>query len=167
MRSLPNNSPKDPIKNNILWLLRKGYRLDISLFYEILSRFRDMPLGKDKYRGIERALNALVKEGWPIVKEIDNIGIAWYYAGPDFTKFRIKQLVEYASRIPVMTKYLEKIDDFYAIDNALRKKAGKRVLAPSPSVKRTVARRRIPRKELKEFKDALKDIYTSATKATS
>lgn len=161
MRSLPNNSPKDPIKNNILWLLTEGYRLDISLFYEIMGRFRDMPSAKDKYRGIERALKTLEKEGWPIDKVTDDNKVVWYSAGPDFTKFRIKQLVEYASRIPVMIKYLEKIDDFYGIDNALRKRSGERVWVPIPSVKRAVARRRIPRKELKEFKNILKDIQVN------
>ena len=167
MKSLPNNSPKEPIKNNILWLLEEGYRFDITLFYEILGRFRDMPSGKDKYRGIERALKALKKEGWPIIKETDNNGIAWYYAGHGFTEFLIKRLVEYASRIPTMIKELEKIDDLYSLDIALRKRAGERIWVPSPSVKKTVARRRIPKKEFKEFKDALKDIYTSVTKATS
>ena len=139
----------------------KGYRLDISLFYEILGRFRDMPSAKDKYRGIERALKALEKEGWPIVKETDNNGIAWYYAGHNFIEFVIKWLVEYASRIPVMIKQLEKIDDRYAIGTALRKNAGERIWAPRPSVKRTATMRRIPRKELKEFNDRLKDIHVN------
>jgi hypothetical protein len=159
--SLPNNSPKEPIKNNILWLLTKGYRLDIGLFYEILSRFRKMPSAKDKYRGIERALKTLEKEGWPIDKVTDDNKVVWYSPGPEFTKFRIKQLVEYAGRIHVMIKYLEKIDDFYGIDIALRKRYGERVWVPNPSVKRTVARRRIPRKELKEFKNILKDIQVN------
>ena len=148
MFTIPSRDPKRPLKCNILWIISEGYVLDIGQLYTVLREMRDnMPIhlikvenedrmpdepefkdaNKHKYTQIERAIVQLQREGWPLVKETDNNGIAWYYAGHDFTEFMIKRLVEYASRIPTMIKQLEKIDDFYGIDIALRKRAGERI----------------------------------------
>jgi hypothetical protein len=53
---------------------------------------REMPTGKDKYRGIERALKQLLKEGCPIHMEPDRNGIMWYSAGEGFGQFVARSL---------------------------------------------------------------------------
>ncbi len=59
---------------------------------------REMPIGKDKYRGIERALKQLISEGWPIEKITDKNGIAWYRAVDGFLEFYVKTLKEKISK---------------------------------------------------------------------
>lgn len=60
---------------------------------------RSMPSGKDKYRGIERALRQLQKEGWPIIKETDNHSVAWYSLDQSFGEFIVKRLNDVVERI--------------------------------------------------------------------
>lgn len=98
MFSLPDPDPRQPIKNNILWLLTR-YNLDIDTMYRILSERRKMPSGKNRYQGIERALKRLQKEGWPIAKEIDEHGVAWYSSGEGFMAFVVEQLRKDVERI--------------------------------------------------------------------
>jgi hypothetical protein len=85
--SFPSPDSKEPIKNNILYLFWKGYNLELDILYRTLCNMREMPTGKDKYRGIERALKQLQKEGWPIHMEPDGNGITWYSAGEGFGQF--------------------------------------------------------------------------------
>lgn len=106
MRSLPDNGPEEPIKNNILWLFLQ-YRMDIDIMYRILQNIRAMPSGKDKYRNIERAIKALDKEGWPIDKEVDNHGIVWYSAGLGFMEFVNAQFLKEVNSIVKKSKMRE------------------------------------------------------------
>ena len=176
---MPSRDPKAPLKCNILWIISEGYVLDIGQFYTFLREMRDnMPIhlikvenedrmpdepefkdtNKHKYTQIERAIVKLQRDGWPIVKEKDNNGIAWYYAGHDFTEFMIKRLFEHIGKIPTMIKKIEKTDDFYGIYNTLRKRDESRIWVPKSSVKRSATMRKIRKKELKELKNILKDI---------
>lgn len=108
MRTVPDNDPKKPLKYNILWLISKGYVLDITLFYDILSRKRrDMPNNKDKYRSIERSLLQLEKEGWSIKKELDQNGVAWYSADIGFGDFVGKELLKEINNVVNETKMRE------------------------------------------------------------
>jgi len=125
VRSLPNGSPEEPIKNNILWLLMR-YRMDIDIMYRTLQNIRPMPTGKDKYRSIERAIKALDKEGWPIDKEMDNHGIAWFGAGPKFMDFVYGQILTEANDIIKKSKMREikRLNDVLELENKIEKKIG-------------------------------------------
>lgn len=87
MFSIPDPDPAKPLKCNILWYFRAGYVLDIDGFYNNLKRTREIPSGKNKYSGIERAVKQLVREGWPVSRIMDHNGIAWYFAGDGFEKY--------------------------------------------------------------------------------
>ena len=95
---IPDWHPERPLKDNILWLFTLG-KLDIDTMYRILKTMRSMPSGKDKYQGIERAIRRLQKEGWPIIKEMDNRGVAWYSAGEGFMTFIVEQIKSDAEKI--------------------------------------------------------------------
>lgn len=93
MHTLPSMDPNKPIKCNILWLISEGKVLDIGSFYDLLSKHRNMLDGKDKYRSVERSLIQLRKE-YPISKEIDKNGIAWYSMGKGFNKTLLDKFTE-------------------------------------------------------------------------
>lgn len=107
MRTIPDKDPNKPLKYNILWLISKGYVLDITLFYDILSRKRDMPNNKHKYRSIERSLLQLQKEGWSIQKELDKNGVAWYSAGKGFGDLVGKEFLKEINNVINETKMRE------------------------------------------------------------
>ena len=82
---------RKPLKYNILYLLMSG-RYDIIALYEILKKARYMPDNKDKYKGIERALKELDKEGFALQKDIVK-QVAYYSASPE-TILKIAENVE-------------------------------------------------------------------------
>ena len=121
MLSFPSPDSKEPIKNNILYLFWRGYNLDLDILYRTLCNMREMPTGKDKYRGIERALRQLQKEGWPIHMEPDGNGITWYSAGEGFDSRlkesmqnflevlkHVKRSMDYAKRYDVQIREVQK-----------------------------------------------------------
>lgn len=138
---MPDSDPKRPLKYNVLWLIAKGYALDIEQFYSILREIRKMPLNikrrktektlpdeseeidinKHKYTQIERALVQLQREGWPITKEIDNHGIAWYSAGPGFMEFFYGQLLKEVNIIVKKSKMreLKRFNEILGIEQRL------------------------------------------------
>ena len=120
MRSFPNISAEEPIKNNILWLLLR-YRMDIDIMYRTLQNIRPMPSGKDKYLSIGRAIKALDKEGCPITKETDDNGIAWYSAGPGFMEFVYGQLLREVDGIVRESKMREikRLNDVLELENKI------------------------------------------------
>ena len=93
MHTLPSMDPNKPIKCNILWLISEGKALDIGSFYDLLSKHRNMLDGKFKYRSIERSLIQLQKE-YPISKQIDKNGIAWYGMGKGFNVTLLNKFTE-------------------------------------------------------------------------
>lgn len=118
MRTIPDNDPNKPLKYNILWLISKGYVLDITLFYEILSRKRDMPNNKNKYRSIEMSLSQLQKEGWSIQKEVDKNGVAWYSAGKGFDKMLVERFKEMSKEFLDILDKAKRLKFFNILDNA-------------------------------------------------
>ena len=93
MLTLPSMDPNKPIKCNILWLISEGKALDIGSFYDLLCKHRKMLDGNDKYRSIERSLKQLQKE-YPISKQIDKNGIAWYGMGKGFNIILLNKFTE-------------------------------------------------------------------------
>ena len=81
MITIPDPDISKPLKYNILYLLMSR-RYDIITMYEILKEARDMPDNKDKYKGIERALKELDKEGFSLKKDIVK-GVGYYSASPE------------------------------------------------------------------------------------
>lgn len=138
---MPDSDPKRPLKYNVLWLIAKGYVLDIEQFYSILREIRKMPLNikrrktektlpdeseeidinKHKYTQIERALVQLQREGWPITKEIDNHRIAWYGAGPGFMEFVYGQFLKEVDGITRKCKMREvrRLNDILELEHRL------------------------------------------------
>ena len=81
MITIADPDTRKPLKYNILYLLMSG-RYDIVALYEILKKARYMPDNKDKYKGIERALRELDKEGFALQKDIVK-QVAYYSASPE------------------------------------------------------------------------------------
>ena len=82
---------------------------------------REMPTGRDKYRGIERALQQLIREGWPIQKVTDKNGIAWYCAVDGFLEFYVKTLKEKIGKLRKGTVFreLKRFNDALKIEERL------------------------------------------------
>ena len=95
--------------------------MDIDIMYRTLQNIRPMLTGKDKYRSIERAIKVLDKEGWPIDKEMDNHGIAWYGAGPGFMDFVYGQLLKEVDDIVKESKMREinRLNDILGIEHRM------------------------------------------------
>lgn len=110
MFTIPDPDPKKPLKNNILYLFSAGYILDVDSIYQNISGKRDIPSGKDKYRGIERAIKQLEKEEWPIHKESDKNGIIWYRAGTGFNAFLIEKTLDLCREINGTMDYAKRFD---------------------------------------------------------
>ena len=91
MITIADPDTRKPLKYNILYLLMSG-RYDIVALYEILKKARYMPDNKDKYKGIERALRELDKEGFALQKDIIK-QVAYYSASPE-TILKIAENVE-------------------------------------------------------------------------
>ena len=91
MITIADPDTRKPLKYNILYLLMSG-RYDIVALYEILKKARYMPDNKDKYKGIERALKELDKEGFALQKDIVK-QVAYYSASPE-TILKIAENVE-------------------------------------------------------------------------
>jgi hypothetical protein len=139
--TLPSRDPNDPLKCNILWIISERHVLDIDQFYTILSEIRDMPHhlvkveandrmpdepefkdnNKHKYTQIKRALVQLQREGWPIAKEIDRNGVAWYSAGPGFMEFVYRQLLKEINDIARKGKMREikRLNDVLEIEHRM------------------------------------------------
>lgn len=144
MKTLPTNDPKAQLKRNILWLIGDGQNLDIMSFYEVLSKMRDMPHGKDKYRGIERALEQLEREGWPINKHVDHNGVAWYAMGERFTKFLLNRFMsDYESFLGTLD-YAKRPD--VQIKENLKENTGKKLHFYMPEITTEGGKIQIPLK---------------------
>ncbi len=83
MITIPDPDISKPLKYNILYLLMSfDGSHDVISMYEILKEVRKMPDNKDKYKGIERALKELDKEGFSLKKDIVK-GVVYYSPSPE------------------------------------------------------------------------------------
>ncbi len=115
MITIPDPDISKPLKYNILYLLISG-RYDIITMYEILKEARYMPDNKDKYKGIERALRELDKEGFALKKDIVK-GVAYYSASQETILKLTENVIKEANKVnhdaSLLNDEIENIDNIY------------------------------------------------------